>query len=427
MNDPNGLVYHNGKYHLFYQYYPDDIVWGPMHWGHAESTDLLHWKHLPIALYPDSLGWIFSGSAVIDKNNTAGFGKDAMIAIFTYHNDAIWKSGKKNTESQGIAYSLDEGKTWTKFRGNPVLNNSGEQDFRDPKVFWNEKIGRWTMVLAVGDRIKIFSSPDLKTWSHDSDFVPDVKEEYGVWECPDLFSLKAGTEEKWVMILSQYKNGANGGSATRYIIGDFDGNKFIASTPPQWIDWGMDYYAAVTFDNVPGKRILMGWMSNWEYATKTPTSSWRSAMALPRELTLVKKVNSFELKQSIVDLTSIQIPIMDKKKTLTSFEHGLNDAGQLLVTEATYEFGIDPASENFSIVLTNYANDSITITYQIGQLVLDRSHSGKTDFSPEFSKRPQTMKLNEPITHILLIVDLSSIEIGVNQGAQWMTDRKSVV
>ncbi len=426
MNDPNGLVYHNGKYHLFYQYYPNDIVWGPMHWGHAESADLLHWKHLPIALYPDSLGWIFSGSAVIDKDNTAGFGQNAMIAIFTYHNDEIWKAGRKNTESQGIAYSLDEGKTWMKFKGNPVLNNSGEQDFRDPKVFWNDKVSRWTMVLAAGDRIKLYSSSDLKEWRHDSDFIPAVAEEYGVWECPDLFPLKAGREEKWVMILSHNKNGANGGSATRYLIGDFDGKVFTPlpiaiGTTTQWVDWGMDYYAAVTFGNVPDKRILLGWMSNWEYATKTPTSNWRSAMALPRELTLVKKGNSFELKQSIVDLTSIQIPIMDKKKTLTAFEHGLQDAGQFLVTEATYEFEIDPASEDFTIVLTNYANDSLTITYQIGQLVLDRSRSGKTDFSPEFAKKPQTMTLNDRIEHILLIIDLSSIEIGVNHGAQWMT------
>ena len=155
MNDPNGLVYLNGKYHLFYQYYPDGIVWGPMHWGHAVSYDLFHWEHLPIALYPDKLGWIFSGSAVIDKMDTSGFGKNAMVAIFTYHNDKIWKSGNKNTESQGIAYSTDEGKTWTKYKGNPVLNNSGEQDFRDPKVFWNETIQKWNMVLAVGDKIKI--------------------------------------------------------------------------------------------------------------------------------------------------------------------------------------------------------------------------------------------------------------------------------
>ena len=158
MNDPNGLVFYNGKYHLFYQHYPNDIVWGPMHWGHASSTDLLHWEHHPIALFPDSLGNIFSGSAVIDKNNSAGFGKNAMVAIFTYHNDSLWIKGFRNTESQGIAYSLDEGITWRKYKNNPVLNNSGEQDFRDPKVFWNVEINLWNMVLAVGDRIKIFSS-----------------------------------------------------------------------------------------------------------------------------------------------------------------------------------------------------------------------------------------------------------------------------
>ena len=141
INDPNGLVYSEGQWHMFYQYYPMDTIWGPMHWGHASSIDLMNWEHHPIALYPDSLGNIFSGSAVIDKYNTAGFGVNAMIAIFTYHSDSLWKKGFKNNESQGIAYSLDEGLTWTKYDNNPVLNNSGEQDFRDPKVFWNDEIG----------------------------------------------------------------------------------------------------------------------------------------------------------------------------------------------------------------------------------------------------------------------------------------------
>jgi len=238
MNDPNGLVYLNGKYHLFYQYYPDGIVWGPMHWGHAVSSDLLHWEHLPIALYPDKLGWIFSGSTVIDKNNTAGFGKNAMVAIFTYHNDEIWKAGNKNTESQGIAYSLDEGKTWTKYKENPVLNNSGEQDFRDPKVFWNEAIQKWNMVLAVGDKIKIWSSANLKQWQFESDFKPQNDlNDMGVWECPDLFPMKLPSgETKWVMIVNHGDKAPNGGSGTRYFVGNFDGKLLqIFKNPFGWI------------------------------------------------------------------------------------------------------------------------------------------------------------------------------------------------
>ena len=198
MNDPNGLIYLNGKYHLFYQCYPEATVWGPMHWGHAVSTDLLHWKHLPIALYPDQLGWIFSGSAVIDTENTAGFGKNAMVAIYTYHNDEIWQHGDKKPQSQGIAYSLDEGTTWTKYEQNPVLKHSGEQDFRDPKVFWHKESSKWIMTLATGDRIKLYSSTNLKNWQFESQFKPEEKEDLGVWECPDLFPLTIDGEEVWV-------------------------------------------------------------------------------------------------------------------------------------------------------------------------------------------------------------------------------------
>ncbi|MBP6557509.1 MAG: glycoside hydrolase family 32 protein [Flavobacterium sp.] len=316
MNDPNGLVFFNGKYHLFYQYYPEDTIWGPMHWGHAISADLLHWEHLPIALYPDKLGWIFSGSAVIDKDNTAGFGKDAMIAVFTYHNDEIWKAGNKNTESQGIAYSLDEGKTWTKYAANPVLNNSGEQDFRDPKVFWNSAISKWNMVLAVGDKIKIFSSPNLKQWQFESDFKPQMDEkELGVWECPDLFPMKiaSSNETKWVMIVNHGDHAPNGGSGTRYFVGDFDGKTFTPKQKAVWMDYGMDFYAAVTFSNVPDeKMILLGWMSNWKYAVKVPTEKWRSAMTLPREMSLIKEKDTYYITQNpISEYNTLLKPVLD--------------------------------------------------------------------------------------------------------------------
>jgi len=416
MNDPNGLVYHNGKYHLFYQHYPEDIVWGPMHWGHAVSTDLLHWKHLPIALYPDSLGWIFSGSAVIDKNNTTGFGKDAMVAIFTYHNDAIWKSGKKNTESQGIAYSLDEGMTWTKYKGNPVLNNSGEQDFRDPKVSWNVSRKLWIMVLAAGDRIKIYSSPNLKQWTHESDFFPDVKEAYGVWECPDLFPMKVGkTEtEKWVLILSQNMNGPNGGSATRYLVGEFDGKQFTALTKPQWIDYGPDYYAAVTFDNVPkGKRILLGWMSNWLYADKTPTKVWRSAMALPRELSLVKTVSDYYLKQSLVST-------LDPPFVSAEYE-SINPGIRIPNIDIALKVLTAVVSGKFSIRFSNEFGEQFTIDVDGQQLSVDRSRSGVVDFSPEFAKKKQVMTSKTSVRKLQLIIDYSSIEINVNEGEDWMT------
>jgi len=417
MNDPNGLIYFHGKYHLFYQHDPHSNINGPMHWGHAESNDLLHWKQLPVALYPDSLGVIYSGSAVIDKKNTAGFGKDAMVAIFTYHNDAIWKSGRKNTESQGIAYSLDEGRTWVKYPGNPVLNNSGEQDFRDPNVTWDEPRKRWLMALAVGDHIKFYSSTNLKQWSFETDFFPGVKKEYGVWECPDIFPMKIDGVERWILILSQNMNGPNGGTATRYIIGDFDGHTFTAKTQPQWIDFGTDFYAAITYDNVPGgKRILLGWMSNWLYATKTPTQVWRSAMALPRELTLVKSSSGYTLRQSVVPgFTKLTQPVVSVKQG-TNFSRSNLD-----LSKAVVEFDVTPLKGAFEVIFSNESGERITITVDVKTIRIDRSHSGVTDFSSDFSSRPQEMTSAEPVHHLQLILDKSSVEIGINGGLHWMT------
>lgn len=415
MNDPNGLVYHKGKYHLFYQYYPNDIVWGPMHWGHAVSTDLLHWIHLPIALYPDSLGWIFSGSAVIDKNNTAGFGKDAMVAIFTYHNDEIWKQGRKNTESQGLAYSTDEGKTWTKYSGNPVLNNSGEQDFRDPKVFWNDQLDKWNMVLAVGDRIKIFSSPNLKVWTFESDFKPaDDLKQLGTWECPDLFPMKDkfSNEEKWVMIVNHDKYAPNGGSGGRYFVGSFDGKTFINDQPSKWLDNGTDFYAAVTFGNVPdNKKILLAWMSNWQYATKVPTEVWRSAMTLPRELSLEKTESGYILYQRAVE------QLRKAGKTIYSkAKKGSFSLNKLDLSQAEVSFNISNA-EGTVITLSNGKGESYTLTFKDNQLIADRSKSGNTSFSELFAGKVQTMSLeNERISHIQLILDKSSIELLLNGG-----------
>jgi fructan beta-fructosidase len=199
MNDPNGMIYYKGIYHLFYQYYPKDIVWGPMHWGHATSTDLVHWKHKEIALFPDKLGLIFSGSAVVDINNTSGLGtkeNPPMIAIFTYHNMEIEKAGKINTQSQGLAYSLDEGETWKKYDGNPIIKNPELKDFRDPKVFWNEETKEWNLVLVAGDHAQFYTSKNLTNWNLQSEFGKNIGAHGGVWECPDLFKLKVkGSEE----------------------------------------------------------------------------------------------------------------------------------------------------------------------------------------------------------------------------------------
>ncbi|NVJ89777.1 MAG: glycoside hydrolase family 32 protein [Flavobacteriaceae bacterium] len=419
MNDPNGLVYYNGKYHLFYQHYPKDIVWGPMHWGHASSTDLFHWEHLPIALYPDKLGNIFSGCAVIDENNTAGFGKNAMIAIFTYHNDELWKQGYRNTESQAIAYSLDEGLTWTKYSGNPVIKNSSERDFRDPNVFWNEEINAWNMVLASGDKVKIFTSDNLKDWKYKSDFKPNPDiAKTGTWECIDLFKMKVkGDEkEKWVMIVNHDKYTPNGGSGTRYFIGDFDGEVFTNTQPSIWLDYGTDYYAGVTFYNAPeNKRILISWMSNWLYANKTPTKVWRSAMTLPRELVLDKKGNRYFLRQKItegfnkildtkVSKDKIQLPYSAKKLNLSQAELSFSFKGKQL-----------------SLTLSNSKNESIKVELNDTTFSIDRSKSGITNFSDKFTEPIQTMPVDEKITDFQIILDRPSMEILLNKGKYSMT------
>ena len=393
MNDPNGLVYFNGTYHLFYQHYPDDIVWGPMHWVHASSTDLFHWKNHPIALYPDSLGNIFSGSAVIDKNNSAGFGNDAMIAIFTYHNDSLWVKGFRNTESQGIAYSLDEGLTWTKYENNPVLNNSGEKDFRDPKVFWNDEINKWNMVLAVGDRIKIFSSQNLKNWNYESDFKPEEDlSPLGIWECPDLFKMKVGNEEKWIMIVNHNDYGPNGGSCTRYFVGSFDGMIFKHEQPSKWLDHGTDFYAAVTYSNVPkNKIILIGWMSNWQYADKVPTNVWRSAMTLARELNLDKQDDVYFIRQNIVEQFS--------SVTVDPFSFDLNtlpfSKSDLDLSQAMINF--ECSTQDLKLKISNSLDEFILIQLSDNNFSIDRSKSGKINFSDNFAKEVQTMPVNESI------------------------------
>ena len=269
MNDPNGLVYHQGVYHLFYQHYPDSTVWGPMHWGHAVSSDLIKWQHKPIALYPDELGLIFSGSAVVDVANSSGFGTSEnppLVAIFTYHLMDGEQAGRKDFQTQGIAYSLDNGERWFKYEGNPVIQNNDIKDFRDPKVFWHEPTQQWILTLVAGDHAKFYKSTNLKDWTLLSEFGKTQGAHGGVWECPDLFELPvAGSQEKkWVLLISMNPGAPNGGSGTQYFVGDFDGTSFTTDqTNARWIDQGRDNYAGVTFNNMPNdERVFIGWMSN---------------------------------------------------------------------------------------------------------------------------------------------------------------------
>ena len=279
MNDPNGLLYYKGEYHLFYQHNPKENIWGNMSWGHAVSSVLYSWEELPVAIpCTDDVG-IFSGSAVIDYKNTSGFGSKenpAMVVIYTEHKN------DKSSQTQCLAFSLDQGRTFTKYEGNPVLDLH-TPDFRDPKVQWVD--GQWLMTIALPDlhQISFYSSPNLKEWTHLSNFGP-AAEIGGCWECPDLFKLNG----KWVLLVSLNPGGYQIGSGTQYFIGEWNGKEFTADdTKTRWLDYGRDNYAGVTFNDAPeGKRIFIGWMSNWDYASKVPTDPWRSAMTLPRELSL---------------------------------------------------------------------------------------------------------------------------------------------
>jgi len=602
MNDPNGMVYYEGEYHLFYQHYPEDIVWGPMHWGHAVSKDLVHWEHLPIALYPDSLGYIFSGSAVIDWKNTSGFGKNGqppMIAIYTYHDPVGDKAGTNTFQYQGIAYSNDKGRTWSKYAGNPVVPNPGIRDFRDPKVIWDKDSKQWVMVFAAWDHVKLYGSPNLKDWKHLSDFGRDWGTHAGVWECPDLFpmNIEGTNEQKWVLLQSLNPGSPNGGSGTQYFVGDFDGTDFtvdkdfakafgrveavvptgeifedfengyddwivegeafgeqpatgalsgqqsvdgyegssfvnsfyggdkttgkmqsrpftikkpfinfligggndqlrtrmsliidgkkqksasgkngeqlvwkgwdvkeligktayleIVDTHPggwghinvdqivfadelaqtaydkaMWLDYGRDNYAGVTWSDVPdGRRIFMGWMSNWDYAQVVPTEKWRSAMTIARRLALKRTAQGVRLfsnpVKEIDQLRKKIIPIASQSGKELNIP--LKNETKSAAVEVLLTFSIP---ENTSSKVTVIAANNKGEQYQIGydattnQYFSDRTKTGKVDFSSVFAQNihyAPRMSTSKEIT-IRLLLDKASAELFADDGATAITD-----
>lgn len=602
MNDPNGMVYHNGEYHLFYQHNPDSTVWGPMHWGHAVSKDLVHWDHLPIALYPDSLGTIFSGSAVVDVDNTSGLGtkeNPAMVAIFTYHSAEKEQQGRNDFQTQGIAFSVDNGRSWIKYEGNPVVPNPGIRDFRDPKVMWFEEGQKWIMTLAVQDHISFYSSPDLKSWQHESDFGQGVGAHGGVWECPDLFqlSVEGKNEKKWVLLVSINPGGPNGGSATQYFLGDFDGSNFkldkqfqqqlttaavvpagkvfadfennnysswktegdaFGQTPAQgsignqnkvidfigkglvnsfkdgdastgklispsftidtdfinlligggkhpektavnlivdgqvvksatgensealswvaletkelkgkngrieivdnekggwghilvdhilfanepvinkkegiWLDYGTDNYAGVTWSNIPendGRRLFMGWMSNWLYANVVPTGSWRSAMTVARSL---------RLENTDAGLRVVSKPVEELKKlreASETFEPGtIKDAysisDKLPFQSSTFELEAEivreDGDEGFAIELSNSRNQKVLIGFDASrkEYFVDRREAGESGFSAEFPAIHYAPRLSTGTSYsIRLLLDVASVELFADGGKTVMTD-----
>lgn len=431
MNDPNGMFYYEGKYHLFYQYYPDSIVWGPMHWGHAQTEDLVHWEHLPIGLYPDSIGCIFSGGAIVDHNNTSGLGTQTnppIVATFTHHDFVGEKAKTNDFQKQSIAYSLDGGAQWKKYDGNPVIPNTEKiKDFRDPKVVWHPSSQQWVLALAAYDRVKFYGSKNLTEWSFISDF--GIEGDQRLWECPDLFPMKVeGTDEtKWVLIVSIQKEAPNGGTATSYFVGDFNGKEYIADVSKQkWLDWGTDNYAFVTWNNVPetdGRVIGMGWMSNWQYAQIVPTKKWRSAMTLPRELVLVNKNNDFQIQSTpVAEIASLR----GEKTTfgnLTISEQEVID-GPFDPTQSEYEFSIDTkntSAASFTLKFENELGESYSISFdkEKGKMFVDRTQSSTNNFSKEFFAKVHEAPLSFDKANfdVRIIMDASSAEIFVDNGA----------
>ncbi len=430
MNDPNGMVYHKGIYHLFYQYYPDGIVWGPMHWGHATSTDLIHWQHRPIALYPDSLGYIFSGSAVVDKYNTTGFGtkkQTPLVAIFTHHNMAGEHAKKNDYENQSLAYSLDNGKTWIKYAGNPVLKNPGVTDFRDPKVMWYEPQHKWIMTLATKDRISFFSSPNLKEWTKESEFGKELGAHGGVWECPDLFALNdEHGKQHWILLVNLNPGGPNGGSATQYFIGDFNGHDFIpADNNTRWIDYGPDEYAGITWSNTGNQKIFLGWMSNWNYANAVPTYPWRSAMTIPRALSLKQFGNGWLVASTPAGAISALTANTVAKNNLP-LDAPVDLTGALAIDGKPFRLQLElDKAEDFSLLLSNEVGELLEIGYdaRANQYYIDRTHSGEVDFKKNFAGKHLAPRFCSAAGIKLdLVVDQSSVELFADDGLSVMTE-----
>ncbi|MED3515552.1 levanase [Bacillus subtilis] len=433
MNDPNGMVYYAGEYHLFYQYHPYGLQWGPMHWGHAVSKDLVTWEHLPVALYPDEKGTIFSGSAVVDKNNTSGFqtGKERPLV-------AIYTQDREGHQVQSIAYSNDKGRTWTKYAGNPVIPNPGKKDFRDPKVFWYEKEKKWVMVLAAGDRILIYTSKNLKQWTYASEFGQGQGSHGGVWECPDLFELPVDgnpNQKKWVMQVSVGNGAVSGGSGMQYFVGDFDGTHFKNENPSNkvlWTDYGRDFYAAVSWSDIPAtdsRRLWLGWMSNWQYANDVPTSPWRSATSIPRELKLKAFTEGVRVVQTPVkELETIRGTSKKwKNLTISPASHNVLAGQSGDAYEINAEFKVSPGSAaEFGFKVRTGENQFTKVGYdrRNAKLFVDRSESGNDTFNPAFNTGKETAPL-KPVNgkvKMRIFVDRSSVEVFGNDGKQVITD-----
>lgn len=426
MNDPNGMFYKDGVYHLYFQYNPYGSMWANMTWGHSTSIDLTHWTYEGTAIVPDAWGAIFSGSCVVDKDNTAGFGKGAVVAFYTSAKSTPWG----DVQSQSMAYSLDNGKTFIKYEHNPILT-SNERDFRDPKVFWYAPGKHWVMMLAVGQEMQIYSSGNLKEWKKESSFGAMQGAHGGVWECPDLVevAVEGSKEKKWVLICNLNPGGPFGGSAAQYFVGSFDGKKFVNESPTQtkWLDWGKDNYATVTWSNAPaGRCIALGWMSNWQYANSVPTTQYRSANTLARDLTLYRAGGELYLKSK--PSPEIKKARAEEKKISTFEVKGNYEVASLLAdNKGAYEIEMTIENKGTSKIdfsLMNEKGEKVAMYYDVvrKQFVMDRSASGIVGFSRDFPAVTVAPVRNTDQIHLRLFIDRSSVEAFGEDGEYVMTN-----
>jgi fructan beta-fructosidase len=434
MNDPNGLVYYKGEYHLFYQFNPFGEKWGHMSWGHAVSRDLVRWKHLPVALAEENGVMIFSGSAVVDHNNTSGLCRNdnpkdtsCLVAIYTGHTET--------NQSQNIAVSNDRGRTWTKYAHNPVLD-IGYKDFRDPKVFWHEPTRKWVMVVALAQekKVRFYGSRNLREWQQLGEFGPaglpgnDV-----VWECPDLFELPVigqPGKRRWVLIVNVNPGGFTGGSGGQYFVGNFDGKTFTndnAADAVRVVDYGKDFYAAVTFSDIPktdGRRILLGWMSNWQYAQKEPTSPWRTAQSVPRVLALKQTDEGLRLtQQPIVELKRLRgQQVIKRNLSLDGKASNTMIAGEALEIESTVEV----KGDSVATIRLRAGTSETVIGYDAAKQVMfiDRTRSGDVSFDANVAGRHEArLPSRQGRVTLHIFVDRSSVEVFGNDGQAVITDR----
>lgn len=425
-NDPNGLVYYDGEYHLFYQYNPYGDTWGHMSWGHSVSKDLLKWEHLPVAIeeYANAEGdstMIFSGTVVVDKNNSSGLcaGKECMVSIYTAH---VHKDGEGKLQHQSLAYSDDKGRTWKRYDKNPILSIQ-RKDFRDPKVFWYEPQQKWVMILVIPDKFKaqFYESKNLTEWKLSSEFGP-LGDTLKIWECPDIYELpiEKTDQKKWILSLSNSHPQGPGFVGMQYFVGQFDGSKFTPDDPKQkalYVEYGKDFYAGITFNNVPkedGRTIMLGWANNWTYGNKIPTAPWRGAMSLPRELSLIGTPEGIRLNQR---------PIRETSALRGKELKGSDIAGNQLELDIEIDLA---GAEEAGIKILKSGEEETIIGYDAvkEELFFDRTHSGNIAFHKDFpSVERVKLKPMDGKIKLHIFIDHSIVEVFANDGEQAITDQ----